>query len=64
MLTSLVYLQQGKVEKSNNMMKIVNIDEESLYILQRTWGFLMIFLGKMCLMMILKVTKTKALRSL
>ena len=30
MLTSLVYLQQGNVKKSENLMKIVNIEGEDL----------------------------------
>ena len=33
MLTSLVYLQQGNVKKSEKMMKIVNNDEKNLHIL-------------------------------
>ena len=32
MLMSLVSLQQGKVKKSENPMKIVNIEGENLYI--------------------------------
>ena len=31
MLRSLVYLQQGNVKKSKKVMKIVNIDEETLH---------------------------------
>ena len=29
MLTSLVFLQQGNVKKSKNLMKIVNIEEDN-----------------------------------
>ena len=32
MLTSLVFLQQGNVRKSEKLMKIVNIEEEILHI--------------------------------
>ena len=32
MLTSLVLLEQGNVEKSEKLMKIVNIDGENLHI--------------------------------
>ena len=39
------------------MMKIANIDRELPHIFWITWGILMKFLGKMRLMIILKVTK-------
>ena len=38
-------------------MKIANIDREILHNFQTTWGISMKFSGKMCLMIILKVTK-------
>ena len=57
MLTSLVCLQQGNVEKSKKLMKIVNIDEENLQIFRTTQGISMKFSGKMYLMIILKIQK-------
>ena len=59
MLTSLVYLQWRNVKKSKKLLKLVNIDEENLHIFQTTWGISMKFSGKMCLVIILKVTKKK-----
>ena len=53
MLTSLVYLQQRNVTKSKKLMKIVNIGEENLLTIRIS----MKFPGKMCLMIILKITK-------
>ena len=40
-------------------MKIANIDREFLHIFWTTWGNSMKFLGKMCLKIILKVTKNQ-----
>ena len=40
-------------------MKIVNIDREILHNFWTTWGISMKFSGKMCLMIILKVTKNQ-----
>ena len=40
-------------------MKIVYIDEENLHIFWTTWGIWVKFLGKMWLMLILKVTKNQ-----
>ena len=42
-------------------MKRVNIDEENLYIFRTNSGISMNFLGKLCLMIILKVTKNQDL---
>ena len=56
MLTSLVYLQQGNVEKKK---KTVNARLEKLVIFKTTWGISMKFLGKMCLIIILKVAKNQ-----
>ena len=39
------------------LMKIANIDREFLHIFWTTWGNSMKFSGKMCLKIILKVTK-------
>ena len=58
-MTSLVSLKQGKVEKSEKSMKIVNIEGENLPISWTTWGMSMKFSGKTWLMIILKVTKNK-----
>ena len=41
------------------LMKIANIDREILHIFWTTWGISMKFSGKMCLMIILKVTKNQ-----
>ena len=54
---SLVYLQQGNVKKSKNLMTVVNIDKENLHIFQTARGTSMKFSGKMCLIIMLKVTK-------
>ena len=59
--TSLAYFQQGNAKKSKKLIKIVNTGEEDFHIFRMTWGVSMTFSGKMCLMMILKVTKTRAL---
>ena len=59
MLTSLVYLLQGNFTKSKKMMKMVNTEEENLHIFQTTWRISMKFSGKVCLMIILKVTKNQ-----
>ena len=39
------------------LMKIANTDREILHIFWTTWGISMKFSGKMCLLIILKVTK-------
>ena len=59
MLTSLVYLQQRNVTKSKKLMKIVNIGEENLHIIRIS----MKFPGKMCLIIILKITKKQENRA-
>ena len=41
------------------LMKVANIDREYLYIFWTTWGNSMKFSGKICLMVILKVTKNQ-----
>ena len=55
---SLVSLQQGKVKKSENPMKIVNIEGENLYIFWTSWGISMKFSGRW-LMIILNHKKNK-----
>ena len=62
MLTSLVYLQKGDVKKSKKLMKLAKIDEENLHISQTTWGTLLKFSGKMCIIILLKVTKKQSFR--
>ena len=58
MLTSLVYMQQGKDKKSKKLIKLVNNDEEnSWYLPNDLRNFNEIFKKKMCLMIILKFTK-------
>ena len=57
MLTSLVSLQQGNVNKSKKLMKIVDIEEENLHIFWASWRISMKFSEKMRLMIILLVTK-------
>ena len=54
---SLVSLQHGNVKKSENSMKIVNIEGEKLHIFGTTQGISMKFSGKIFLMIILKITK-------
>ena len=56
---SLVYLQQGNIKKKKKkkMMKIVHIGKESLQIFLATLGILTKFPGKMCLMILLKVSE-------
>ena len=44
-------------KKSKQMMKIVNINIENLHIFLTTWNISVTFLGKMCIMLTLKVTK-------
>ena len=63
MLTSLACLQQENVKKSRKLMKLANIDEENLHIFLATWGTLMKFSEKMCLIIILKVTKKQGFTS-
>ena len=48
-------------KKFKKLMKIVNIDKENVHSLRTTWGLSMKFSGKMCLMIILKVTKMPGL---
>ena len=58
MLTSLVYMQQGKDKKSKKLIKLVNNDEEnSWYLPNDLRNFNEIFKKKMCLTIILKFTK-------
>ena len=57
MLTSLFYLQQGNLKRSNKFISIVNIEEETLHVFWTTWGIQMKRSGKMWLMIILKFTK-------
>ena len=38
MLTSLFYLQQGNLKRSNKFISIVNIEEETLHVFWTTWG--------------------------
>ena len=59
---SLVYLQKGNVKKSKKLMKLAKIDEENLHIFQTTWGTLLKFSGKMCIIILLKVTKKQGFR--
>ena len=55
---SIVYLQQGNIKKKKKkMMKIVHIGKESLQIFLATLGILTKFPGKMCLMILLKVSE-------
>ena len=54
-----VSLQQGNVKKSENSMKVVNIEEENLDIFCTSWGISMKFSGKMWLMIILKLVTKK-----
>ena len=49
MLTSLVYLQQGNVKKCKKQTQIVNIDEKNLHIFPTTWGILIKFPRRKCL---------------
>ena len=44
-------------KNAERLMKIVNTDDGNLHNFQATWGDSMKFSGKMCLMIILKVTK-------
>ena len=47
----------SKCQKSEQLMKILNIEEKNLHIFWTNWGISTKFSGKMCLMIILKVTK-------
>ena len=47
-----------KCQKIQKRMKIVKTDEENVHIFWTTWGISMKLSGKMCLTIILKVTKT------
>ena len=46
-------------KKKKKLVKLVNIEEENIHIFRGTWGILMKFSGKMCLMIILKVRENK-----
>ena len=59
MLTSLVYLQQGNAEKSKNLIKIVNTNEEHFHIFRMPRGISIKFLGKICFLIIVKFTKNQ-----
>ena len=48
-----------KCQKKKKLVKLVNIEEENIHIFRGTWGILMKFSGKMCLMIILKVRENK-----
>ena len=62
MLTSLVFLQQGNVKKSEKkLMKMVKIEKENLHIFLTSSGTSMRFLDTMSLIIILKVTKKAGL---
>ena len=63
MLMSLVSLYQRNVKKYKKLMKRV-IDGKNLHIFWTTWGISVKYLGKMWLMIILKVTKNRASPSL
>ena len=52
-ICTLVYLQQGNVKKSKNLMKVVNINEENCHIFRTTWRNSVKFSRKMCLIMII-----------
>ena len=57
MLTSLVYLEQANVKKSKKLLKLANIDEENLDVFRMISSISIKLSRKMCLMIILKVTK-------
>ena len=59
MLTSLAFLQQGNVEKSDKLSKMVNIAIENLHIFWTSWGISTKFTGKMSLKIILKVKRNQ-----
>ena len=59
MLTSLVCLQQGNAEKSKNLIKIVNTNEEYFHIFRMPREISIKFLGKICFMIIAKFTKNQ-----
>ena len=62
MLTWLVYFQQGNLKNKNKkLMKIVNAEKKHLHIFPTTWEISMKFSGKICLMIISKVTKSRVL---
>ena len=63
MLMSLVCLQQRNVKNSRKLMKIVNIDEEHLHTFQMTCEISIEFSEKMCLMIVLKVTKNQGFKA-
>ena len=54
LLMSLAFSKQGNIKKSKKGVKVVNIEEENLYLSWRTWWISMKFLGNMWLMKILK----------
>ena len=49
-------------KKSKQMMKIVNINIENLHIFLTTWKISVPFLGEMCIMITLKVTKIQGFK--
>ena len=61
MLTSLVYLEQANVKKSKKLLKLDNIDEENLDVFRKISSISIKFSRKMCLMIILKSQKIRAL---
>ena len=63
MLMSLVCLQQRNVKNPRKLMKIVNIDEEHLHTFQMTCEISIEFSEKMCLMIVLKVTKNQGFKA-
>ena len=48
-----------KPKNRGKLMKIANIDREFLHVFWATWGTSMKFSGKMCLKIMLKVTKNQ-----
>ena len=61
MLRSLVCFGQANIKKSKNLTNTVNIDEKNFHIFRKSWEISMKFLGKMDLMVILKVIKKSRL---
>ena len=56
-LTSLVSLQQGNIERCEKLIKIVNIDRPKFHIFWMIWGISLKFSGKMWTVIILNVKK-------
>ena len=61
MLTSLVSLKQGNIEKSEQLARIVNIEEENPHIFWTSWVMLIKFSGKMWLIIILNPLSEKCI---